>query len=173
MSESLNEIEQLKLQLDDLSPMIATTIKEIGVVRHPGMQDDRLTGAVDELAAIVLDTEAATDTILDAAEALERMAQGARDEQGHSLHEPMSAITTRIFEACNFQDLGGQRISKVTTLLRDIDGRLSTIIEAIGAGRFAAAAGAAPIPDGEAALLNGPAKADQGLEQASVDALMH
>ncbi|SNB70056.1 chemotaxis protein CheZ [Arboricoccus pini] len=172
MSEPLSEIEQLKLQLDELSLMIATTIKEVGGVRHPSMEDDRLSGAVDELAAMVLDTEAATDAILDAAELLEQMAQGAWDAQGNSLREPMSAITTRIFEACNFQDLSGQRIAKVTTLLRDIDARLSTIIEALGARRFDPVDIPAA-PDGDAALLNGPARTGQGLEQDSVDALMH
>lgn len=164
------ELDELKVQLSDLSSMIATTIKEIGSVRHPGMDQDRLHGAVDELAAIVLDTEAATDQILDAAEAVDALAGDARDAAGLPLQPAFTDLTTRIFEACNFQDLSGQRIAKVTTLLRDIDTRLCAIIDAIGESRFSAVAPPSA-RTGDEALLNGPALTG-ALQQDSIDALM-
>ncbi len=81
-----------------------------------------------------------------------------------------------IFEACSFQDLTGQRISKVVETLEHIEARVS---------RFAAAIGAKDDPKGntkeeekrkkrkEDLLLNGPAKTGEGVSQDDVDALLN
>ena len=62
----------------------------------------------------------------------------------------------RVYEACNFQDLAGQRIGKVIATLVMVEEQLAVLIEnssnVSGAARPDKAAGSPP--DGD--LLNGP-----------------
>ncbi|SNB67946.1 chemotaxis protein CheZ [Arboricoccus pini] len=159
MSDGL-EIENLRHELAYMTGKIDDTMREISMIRHPMMSDDRVNAAVDELGAIVAATEVATGEILDVAEKLEETVPGAAT----------SELTTRLFEACNFQDITGQRINKVMTLLRDIDGRLHSMIATLGEERLE------QIPheqvSGEAALLNGPAVTG-ALAQNSIDELFN
>ena len=80
-----------------------------------------------------------------------------------------------IFEACNFQDLTGQRISKVMTTMKFIENHINAMMEIWG-GVDAIKAHATPIVDtrdGDAKLLNGP-KLDGDVGHASqgdIDAL--
>jgi chemotaxis protein CheZ len=63
-----------------------------------------------------------------------------------------------IFEACNFQDLTGQRISKVMTTMKFIENHITVMMDIWG-GVDAIKAHAPPIVDereGDARLLNGP-----------------
>ena len=39
----------------------------------------------------------------------------------------------RIFEACSFQDITGQRVTKIVKTLSYIDEKLTTLIETLGA----------------------------------------
>lgn len=164
-------IERLTAELQDLSSRIQRTMREVATIRHPLMDDDRVQSAVDELGAIVAATELATEQILSAAESIEGELEQAPESDGKAA--AIEAVTS-IYEACNFQDITGQRITKVMTLLRDVDERLMAIIEHVGADRFAAEAPAPRRPTDtvdDEALLNGPAKAGSGLQQDSIDSL--
>lgn len=167
-------IGQLQAELQDLSNKIQRTMREVATIRHPMMENDRVQSAVDELGAIVAATELATEQILTAAETIENSFDAA-GEAGPPAAEREAAIeaVTSIYEACNFQDITGQRITRVMTLLRDVDERLVAIIEHVGRDRFIAEA-TPPEPephDSDKALLNGPAAGGSGLQQASIDSL--
>jgi chemotaxis protein CheZ len=117
-----------------------------------------------ELDAITRDTENATNTILGAAEAI--IALGACDPDIKSKAEN---LVVQIFEACSFQDLVGQRVSKVVRVLNQIEQRVARL-----AALSADAEGAA---DADAAeqrrrdlILNGPAIGGPETTQAQVDA---
>lgn len=157
-------------ELQVLTQKIHSTMAEVAGIRHPMMHHDRVQSAVDELAAIVAATEVATDQILEAAEDLEGLAGKIKAEGTSSFAEELEGTVTGIYEACNFQDITGQRISKVMTLLRDVDERLMAMIELLGKENFADIE--IPIDDkgGDAALLNGPAL-NNGMGQAGIDSL--
>ena len=162
----------MRAELQDLSNTIQRTMREVATIRHPMMENDRVQSAVDELGAIVAATEFATEQILSAAEAVEASLGSGAELSDTARASTVDAVTT-IYEACNFQDLTGQRITRVMTLLREVDERLMAIIQHVGPERFIAEA---PLPDkapkqGDAALLNGPAPAGTGLQQDSIDSL--
>lgn len=163
-------IDGLRAELLDLSGKIQRTMREVATIRHPLMDDDRVQSAVDELGAIVTATELATEQILSAAETIETQLATAPD--GADKATAVEAVTS-IYEACNFQDITGQRITRVMTLLRDVDERLMAIIEHVGADRFMTETtlSQAGARKGDAALLNGPASGNGGLQQASIDSL--
>ena len=75
-----------------------------------------------------------------------------------------------IFEACNFQDLTGQRIKKVMTTMKFIENHITVMMDIWG-GVDAIKAHAPPIVDtreGDEKLLNGP-KLDGDVGHASQD----
>ena len=167
-------IGQLRAELQDLSEKIQRTMREVATIRHPMMENDRVQSAVDELGAIVAATELATEQILTAAETIESgFDAGNGAAPGGADREAAIEAVTSIYEACNFQDITGQRITRVMTLLRDVDERLVAIIEHVGRDRFIAEAARPEVDadDADKALLNGPAAAGSGLQQSSIDSL--
>ncbi len=88
--------------------------------------------AAIELDAVVSETERATTTILEAVEEIEHSANMLR-ATGHDTGrlDPVGAILDRVltlYEACNFQDVTGQRIRKVVSTLQFVEERLDAVI---------------------------------------------
>jgi chemotaxis protein CheZ len=166
-------IGQLRAELQDLSHKIQRTMREVATIRHTMMENDRVHSAVDELGTIVAATEFATDQILTAAETIEATVDAtARARSGGAARATVIDAVTSIYEACNFQDITGQRITRVMTLLRDVDERLLAIIEHIGRDHFSTVPTAKTTPScADQALLNGPATIGSGLQQSSIDSL--
>lgn len=170
----LSEMRLLKSELDCMQAAITRTKKEIAALHTKGPQNGHVTSATDQLDAVVEGTEKATTTILGAAEEIDQMAamlqHSLQESQDKSMAEDIQHQVVRIFEACNFQDLAGQRISKVVTTLHFIEERVMRMIELWGgieAFRDIEPE-AMPQPTGDEALLNGPALADEE-DQASQD----
>ena len=150
-----------------LSDHIVRARTEIAEIRPKDITERRIPRAGQELAAIVQATEEATSTIMGAAE--EMMSADAGDAA--ILKGIVDGACMRIFEACAFQDITGQRIAKVVNTLDFIEGRLNSL----RTGAFAAGGEAeeAPAEAGDdRRLLNGPALAGEGIDQGAVDALM-
>ncbi len=150
--------------------------EEIAALRTDEISDQLVGKASDELDAIVKATEAATNDILDSAEELSEIMGGLPPE----LAARVGAITTKLFEACNFQDLTGQRVTKVVTVLREIERRVVALMDAFGGAgvkgkaprkKAAPAAKHSRHEEHEKGLLNGPQLPDKAADQASIDAL--
>jgi chemotaxis protein CheZ len=171
---------ELKLyaELEAVARLIHNARSEIAAVMPADISAEHIPLATDELDAVVGATEEATGAILDAAEALSSLA-------GTLPPEPAAAITaavTRIFEACNFQDITGQRIAKVVRTLKHIEDRVGVMLGAFGGSVGATAATAAvpeprpePRPDGppsESDLLSGPQLPQDAPNQAEIDAIL-
>jgi chemotaxis protein CheZ len=138
-----------------------------------------MSKVTDELGAVVGGTEQATQRILEAAEAIDQSASvlsnSASPEQAQLQSEEIQERVIAIFEACNFQDLTGQRIAKVMGTMKFIEHHINVMMEIWG-GVDAIRAHAPPIIDdrvGDAKLLNGPKlDGDEGhASQDDIDAL--
>jgi chemotaxis protein CheZ len=85
---------------------------------------------------VVESAERATQQILGAAEDIEDAANtlsaSLKNQQEKALALDIQDSVLRIFEACNFQDLTGQRIAKVLTTLKFVEERIATMIEIWG-----------------------------------------
>ncbi|NBJ10992.1 hypothetical protein GR304_08725 [Microvirga sp. SYSU G3D207] len=174
----MQEALRLKAELDTIYEAIERTKKEIATLRYAGAQGQEITRVTDELGAIVVGTETATNSILAAAERIDelssnlssRLSGGDQDIAREILDQVIS-----IFEACNFQDITGQRISKVVNAMRFVEERVHHMIEIWGGMESFKDIEAAELSrrKGEEALLNGPALAtDKGVtSQDAIDAL--
>lgn len=143
---------------------LAELRREIAGLRPDIVASEHVQTATDELDAVVGEAERATGEILDAAEAVEAVVadlpEGAR--------APVSDAVTRIYQACSFQDITGQRIQKVVVALKSIEETVGAMVAALD-GKRAAPPPAAARPDAD--LLNGPRLGGQGPSQAEIDAL--
>lgn len=175
----LNEVNLLKTEVRALSRSIHDTKREIKAL---GMnEDDQFSIVTSELDEIVAATERATETILNSAEKIDDLAQQLRqhspDQFVTQLTDEMLENTIAMFEACNFQDLCGQRTTKVVNSLKFIEERVDNMLEIWGEENFdtidhpdsVQAEMAGKDVHGEA--LHGPAEHGGGISQADIDAL--
>lgn len=169
ISGDLSARETLLLgELEGLGAEIARAKREMAALQVQDINTSHIPVATDELDAVLGHTAEATNEILDTCEALETLARGL--EVGPAA--AVAAAVTRIYEACSFQDITGQRIAKVVTALKSIEARLESIGERFGtvSGR-ADAAPVAPVTEGRA-LANGPQMPGVGTSQADIDSLL-
>lgn len=175
----IEQCEKLKTELDLIYEAINRTKQEIAVLHGKSFDGNEMAKVTDELDAVVGGTEQATQQILEAAEAIDQSAgalsSAASPEQARLLSEDIQERVISIFEACNFQDLTGQRIAKVMSTMTFIEHHINVMMEIWG-GVDAIRAHAPPIIDdrvGDAKLLNGPKlEGDEGhASQDDIDAL--
>ena len=175
----ITQCEKLKVELDLIHDAINRTKREIAVLHGKSFNGDEMSKVTGELGAVVGGTEEATQQILEAAEAIDQASTALTKvnspDQQKLLSEEIQERVVSIFEACNFQDLTGQRIGKVMTTMKFIENHITVMMDIWG-GVDAIRAHAPPIIDdreGDAKLLNGPkAEGDVGhASQNDIDAL--
>jgi chemotaxis protein CheZ len=161
---------RLLAEVEELGRTIAEAKAEIAALRVDDVTASQIPSATDELDAVVAHTAAATNAILEACETLDRAAGGMDGPQADALQ----AATMRIYEACSFQDITGQRITKVVSTLKAIDAKVTHIVSTFGDNRLVRGAPAPDRPAGpaEAALLNGPQLPAAAMDQAEIDRML-
>jgi len=177
------DIAQIQVEVADNSGRIKATKVEIAALRHPLAGEDKFHLASQELDAVVKATEIATNAIIACAEELEEIihelrAQVPEGYQASRIHD-MNEVVVRIYEACNFQDLTGQRINKVVRALAFIEQRVESMMSVWHKSDLATL----PLPpsiirDDQGLALTGPAPleslaatAADNISQADIDAL--
>ncbi|KIZ42235.1 MULTISPECIES: protein phosphatase CheZ [Rhodopseudomonas] len=170
----VEQCEKLKIELDLIHNAITQTKREIALLHTKSFNGDEMAKVNGELGAVVGGTEEATQQILEAAEAIDLAASASTKvnspDQQKLLSEEIQERVISIFEACNFQDLTGQRINKVMTTMKFIENHIISMMDIWG-GVDEIKAHAPPIVDsreGDAKLLNGP-KLDDDVGHASQD----
>ncbi|MGB8605576.1 protein phosphatase CheZ [Bradyrhizobium sp.] len=173
------QCEKLKVELDLIYDAINRTKREIAVLHGKSFNGEEMAKVNGELGAVVGGTEEATQQILEAAESIDQAATAlskvTSPDQQKLLSEEIQERVVSIFEACNFQDLTGQRISKVMATMKFIEDHITVMMDIWG-GVDAIKAHAPPAVDtreGDARLLNGPRlENDAGhASQDDIDAL--
>jgi chemotaxis protein CheZ len=159
--------------------LIATAVKRTRgeLCGGPGPDSvQSMSRASRQLKAIVAGTELATQQVLRAAEEIDQSANtlSAALKSGHErgLASDIRDQVVRIYEACNFQDLTGQRVGQVTEILANLERQVTRLMEIWRAiERFEPAV--AGRPAGDRRLLNGPKlEGDAGhFSQNDIDAI--
>jgi chemotaxis protein CheZ len=172
MSGDLTATETALLgEVTELGRTIAAAKAEIAALRVDDINADHIPSATDELDAIVAHTAEATESILETCETLDRVAGELSGEAQPTLAAQLQDATTRIYEACSFQDITGQRITKVVATLKTIESKVTHIISAFGDRRPAASV-APPVVLDDDALLHGPQLPANAMDQTDIDRLL-
>jgi len=141
-----------------MSASPSRTAKSDGVARGErqwlGVEAEHLTRIAHELDAVTTGTAQATQKILATAEEIDQLANtlaaALKGKIEQDLAQDIADHVVKIFEACNFQDLIGQRVTKVMATLKIIEDHVARAIEEIKKARPARPAADA------AAYLHGP-----------------
>jgi chemotaxis protein CheZ len=175
----LAEMKKLKTELDLIYDAINRTKQEIATLHVTGFKGQEMARVSRELGAVVGGTEKATQQILQAAEYIVETANNlsvaVKMGQEAGIAQDIQDRVIQIFEACNFQDLTGQRITKVMATLKFIEEHVVRMMEIWGGiEAFKDFEGVAHAThDKEIRLVNGPKlDDDQGhASQQDIDAL--
>jgi chemotaxis protein CheZ len=175
----LAEMKKLKDELDLIYDAISRTKQEIATLHVSGFKGQEMARVSRELGAVVGGTEQATQQILQAAEYIvetaNNLSAAVKSGREAGVAQDIQDRVIQIFEACNFQDLTGQRITKVMATLKFIEEHVIRMMEIWGGidafKEFNETARAAR--DGEMRLVNGPRLDDDPghASQQDIDAL--
>ncbi len=144
---------------------IAKAKEEIREMRPHDISHERIPTAGAELEAITRDTENATHTIMNSAEVIMGMTCSDAAYKAKVDDEVM-----KIFEACSFQDITGQRVSKVVNVLKQIEERVGKLANTLGVDDKPAEMSADERRKHDL-LLNGPALHGPETKQDAIDAM--
>jgi chemotaxis regulatin CheY-phosphate phosphatase CheZ len=163
----------LRQELQEMSSSIQQTRNEVAALRPDDTGNNRIMSATGELDAIVTATERATGEILNAAERiLELASRLPKTPETKSVIDDIEGQGIEILTACSFQDITGQRTTKVVSTLHYLEKRVNSMIEIWGVDELRPSTIADDVQDRrpDAHLLNGPSA--QGVSQDDVDALL-
>lgn len=182
----LKSVTNLRSDISEIDEAIRGTKKELAAIKV-GNNIGGVDIAALELTTVVSQTEQATNDILAAAEAIETIAGSIQSEttldNAKALAADIAEKITTIYMASNFQDLSGQRITRVVDTLNFIESRIHRMIEAWGGLQALHDLIEAELQvkeqeratEGSAALANGPVlvNSDDHVDQSEIDALFN
>jgi chemotaxis protein CheZ len=149
-------VVSLERELADLNAAVAHTMRELAALVGEG-QERHMAHAAGKLGAAVEGMEKATEKILKSAEVIDdsakALAAAMKTDYERGLAQEIQDRVVQIYEACNFQDLSGQRIGNVIGTLTTIEDQVEGMLDR----HQARPAGAPPAkPPSSPTLLNGP-----------------
>lgn len=172
------EEDRLKKELVGLFGHINKMRRELAALQVPTASGEVFSSMADTLDDIVQNTETASNTILESMEQIEDSLAELRAKGDPEIDAVCDRINDRsnaVFEACSFQDLTGQRITRVVNSLKFIEERVSAMVRMWGKEELAKVVeevtreSQAEPQDEEKALLHGPQSESSAIKQADVD----
>ena len=166
IDESNPPTEKLHQELSALASYMGNMRSELAHMRSVEINHHHIPTAADELDAVVEETASATGTIMDACEKIEKTGNNLTPPANNNLADAV----TSIYEACSFQDITGQRITKVVKTLKHIESKVLEIIHAFGHSGDAVTS---KLTDNdEKDLLQGPQIGNLASSQEDIDKLL-
>jgi chemotaxis protein CheZ len=133
---TVDDLTKLKNETDSIHRAVRHTMQEVASLHVGAFGNGGHVRASRELDAVVESSERATQQILAAAEGIDEAANtlsaSLKHDQEQALASDIRDHVVRIFEACNFQDLEGQRIAKVLATLTFVEDRVARMLEIWG-----------------------------------------
>lgn len=168
---------RLQAEVLNLIQYIDRLRREIAGIAQLNDDETAFEGMADRLDAIVDSTAVATDTILAAVEiidsAVDKLRKHPDADAIDALCDEITGQTVETMQACSFQDLTGQRVSKVIGSLRFVEERVNSMADICGRDQIATVTGEPKLKkqtDGGVAL-EGPQSKASAISQADIDKL--
>jgi chemotaxis protein CheZ len=125
---TIEEEDRLKRELLGLFGHMTRMRRELATLH--GESSHNFATMSDTLDAIVENTEAASNTILESMEEIEAELGSLRktaDETTKAVCDRIGDRINQVFEACSFQDLTGQRITRVVNALKFVEEKVNSM----------------------------------------------
>lgn len=171
-----NDLLVLKKELVGLFGHLQKIRKELAALNAPD-SGDHFGSMSEQLDAIVHATESATNSIMESVEGVDNLMNDARaateDPALQGIFDQVTDKVNTVFEACSFQDITGQRVTKVVNSLKFVEERINSIIFTWGKDELAqVVVEIKEQKDPDKQLLNGPQLPGQGVSQDEVDKML-
>lgn len=166
-----NKENALLGEIEKMARYILSAKKEIAAIVPESQEGEHhLNTASSELEEVIRATENATNTIMDEAEAIQKIADTLAQSESDAVREQLRKHVSIMIEACTFQDITGQRIRKVLKLLDYVESRIGNLVKLFGGA----------LPDGyvikpqfgnrpDEELMNGPQLTKDAHNQDDID----
>lgn len=184
MSKQAMAVDEDKLrgEVMGLFQYIRRFREEIAHMVQPesGSEKTQFENISEQLDAIIGATEKATHKILEGMEQIDTVTEKLRASQNHEevmvLCDELENASMTTMEACTFQDITGQRVTKIVRSMQFVEERVDAMLDIWGRNEVQEIANSRmeleSEPSGDEALLNGPAlDGEQQISQADIDAL--
>mgnify|MGYP003978043509 CR=1 FL=1 len=173
--EPTDEAAVLKAELVGLFQYVNRVRDEIAAMHRPADDEHPLPSMSDQLDAIVDATEEATNTIMESVEQATELLSSIRPDVNDAQKAVIDSaidISNNVFEACSFQDITGQRVSKVMKSIIYVEERVNNLISIWGKDEMDKIE-VKPVKEKteDEKLLDGPQLAGKGISQSEIDAL--
>ncbi len=168
---------KLRLEILNLLQYVQRLRQEIATVSKREDDQTAFESMSDQLDAIIAATEQATNTILEAMETIGDKVEALRGADDASARGPLcdqiSDATMQVMEACAFQDITGQRVTKIVSSVKFVEERVNAMAELWGREEIEELMGTLPDdkPTGDEALMHGPQLPDDAISQEEIDKL--
>lgn len=131
-----NKEEVLKAEISGLLRYMQRVRTEIAAMDRGRDEDHNFETMGKQLDAIVEATEKATDTIMNAMEQNEesvaKIKEGLDDPEKIALLDKIIDNGNVVFEACSFQDITGQRVTKIVKSITFVEERVNALLDIWG-----------------------------------------
>lgn len=154
--------QELYRQIEDIYDTLLEMQKEAAGIAH----ESKVTDTTAHLEDVLVATEKATHNILDCATSIQAAAE--KDCSTADIRAEIGEYVINIYEACNFQDITGQRIKKVLKNLSVLEEHIKRLALSAQINNLVAEA---EIKKEEPSLLNGPQLTADAPSQDDIDKL--
>ncbi|OUR80559.1 hypothetical protein A9Q83_01135 [Alphaproteobacteria bacterium 46_93_T64] len=152
--------------------------KEIANLAH-GQETDETSfqNMSDQLGAIVTSTEKASNMIMEASEGIinlaDKLDENLEADEHQKSTDGIRNNAVKVLEACSFQDIAGQRVTKILNSLQFVELRVEKMIDVCGSDAISQLVGEIPKSeqDENEVAMHGPALNEEGISQEEIDAL--
>jgi chemotaxis protein CheZ len=171
--------KKLKHEISSLVQHVDNLRQEIAIVaqgRH--VDSSSFQNMSSQLDAIVDSTEQASNIIMEASEKIldvsGQLSSKLSDAELKNLQDKISAGAIETMEACSFQDIVGQRTTKVLGSLKFVEERVESMLRVCGLDQMMKLISLLPEQDEteHEIEMSGPALAGEGLSQDEIDAML-
>ena len=169
---------------DDTNADLSRLIGEVAALKSANPDEDKLPLARHELETVVEITDKAANEIMNQTDEIQIVIDKIRDDiasgdtakvEGHL--SSLEGIATNLLMACEFQDLTGQRINKVSNTIHRLEEQIGDLFLTLGIAEGTGAGGLDVTDSGDERpdkdLLHGPQDEDASgsISQADIDAM--
>jgi chemotaxis protein CheZ len=173
---TISNNDVLQENLNALFKYVQRVREEIAALKHSGDNVDKFETMGQQLDGIVEATKDATDIIMDAVEkngtAIATLQTAISDKAQLAILDDMTTNNNAVFEACAFQDLTGQRVTKIIKSVTYVEERVNVLREVWGQPELEEVE---VIPEEEMTedekLLHGPQAKAEAISQDEIDKL--
>ena len=174
--ETKEELDLLHAEILNLFNYIQRVRKEVAAITRVDEGNGRFDNMSDQLDAIVQATAEATNSIMEIVEqnsdTLQKIRDKTEDPEIRALLDEVENNSSNIFEACTFQDITGQRVTKIARSVTYVESRVNSLIEIFGKEHLENVEIEDEVEKTEdEKLLSGPQLEGEGISQDEIDKL--